>query len=169
MAKKNPKTKLNPEQELFCELYATDREFFGNGVQSYIEAYDIDVGHGEGKTTYETCRARASQLLSNINVLARIDALLELGPLSTQNADKTLAFWMTQRAHPETSMNAVKEFNKLRGRIVDQSKVTHVQKFDVDDVRFIISKLPPERQDHYYAFITDLLAEAELRGSGTKS
>jgi hypothetical protein len=54
MAKKVKTTenpKLNPKQELFCELYATDREFFGNGVQSSIEAYDVSVGHGEGKTT----------------------------------------------------------------------------------------------------------------------
>ena len=166
---KAEKPKLNPKQELFCQLYATDRELFGNGVQSYIEAYDISVGHGKGQSTYETCRTRAWQLLTNLDVLARIDELLELGPLSTQKADKTLAFWMTQRAHPETSMNAVKEYNKLRGRIIDQSKVTHIQKFDLDDIRAIIGRLPFERQDHYYAFITELLAEAELRGSGPQS
>ena len=35
--------KLTPQQELFCQLYAGDREFFGNGVQSYIEAYKVDT------------------------------------------------------------------------------------------------------------------------------
>ena len=35
--------KLTPQQELFCQLYAGDREFFGNGVQSYIEAYNVDT------------------------------------------------------------------------------------------------------------------------------
>ena|SRR5215203_294398 len=35
-------TKLNPKQESFCKLYATDREFFGNGVESYIEVYNPD-------------------------------------------------------------------------------------------------------------------------------
>lgn len=34
--------KLTPKQLLFCRLYASDREFFGNGVQSYIEAYHIN-------------------------------------------------------------------------------------------------------------------------------
>jgi hypothetical protein len=32
--------KLNPKQEQFCQLYASDREFFGNGVESYIEVYE---------------------------------------------------------------------------------------------------------------------------------
>jgi hypothetical protein len=168
MAARLRKSKLNPKQELFCQLYATDREFFGNGVQSYIEAYDITVGHGKGQSTYETCRTRAWQLLTNVDVLARIDELLELGPLSTQKADKTLAFWMTQRAHPDTSMNAVKEFNKLRGRIIDHSKITHVQKFDIDDIRAIIERFPPERQEYYYGILTELIAEAELRGRGTQ-
>jgi hypothetical protein len=162
------KPKLNPKQELFCQLYATEREFFGNGVQSYIEAYDVTVGHGESKSTYDTCRAVASEMLTNPNILARIDELLELGPLSTQSADKTLAFWMTQRAFPDASMSAVKEFNKLKGRIIEKSKVTYTQKLDIDDLRAIIGKLPPERQEYYYGVITELIAEADLRGSGTQ-
>jgi hypothetical protein len=166
LVKATIKPKLNPKQELFCELYATEREFFGNGVQSYIEAYDVSVGHGEGKTTYETCRTRAWQLLTNVDVLARIDELLELGPLSTQKADKTLAFWMTQRASPDASMSAVKEFNKLKGRISDKILVQH--KFAVDDIRTIIGALPPERQEYYYGFITELIAEAERRGRNTQ-
>ena len=35
--------KLNPKQKKFCELFASDREFFGNGVQSYIEAYEPNI------------------------------------------------------------------------------------------------------------------------------
>ena len=38
--KKINKKKLTLEQELFCKIYTTaDSEFFGNGVQSYLEAF----------------------------------------------------------------------------------------------------------------------------------
>ena len=36
---KRKDNKLSPQQERFCNLFASDQEFFGNGVQSYIEAY----------------------------------------------------------------------------------------------------------------------------------
>jgi GTP1/Obg family GTP-binding protein len=64
---------------------------------------------------------------------------------------------------------AIKEYNKLRGRIIDQSKITHVQKLDMDDIRAVISVMPQERQDQFYATITDILAEAELRRSSAQS
>jgi hypothetical protein len=165
---KAEKPRLKPKQELFCQLYATEREFFGNGVQSYIEAYDIIVGHGEGESTHDTCRAVASEMLTNPNILARIDELLELGPLSTQKADKTLGFWMTQRAHPDTSMSAVKEYNKLKGRIIDKTKII-TETFTIDDIRSLLAPLPQERQDKIYATLTNALAEAELLRSSAQS
>jgi GTP1/Obg family GTP-binding protein len=64
---------------------------------------------------------------------------------------------------------AIKEYNKLRGRIIDQSKITHVQKLDMDDIRAVIAVLPQKRQDQFYATITDILAEAELLRSGGKT
>lgn len=36
---KGTTSKLNPKQEQFCQPYASDREFFGKGVESYIEVY----------------------------------------------------------------------------------------------------------------------------------
>jgi hypothetical protein len=60
----------------------------------------------------------------------------------------------------------VKEFNKLKGRISDKILVQH--KFAVDDIRTMIGALPPERQEYYYGFITELIAEAERRGRSTQ-
>ena len=34
--------KLNPKQEAFCKLYTQEKEFFGNGVESYLEVYNIN-------------------------------------------------------------------------------------------------------------------------------
>ena len=57
---------LNPKQELFCQLYATEREFFGNGVDSYVEAYDVDLSK---KNAYKSAAASASRLLKNVNII----------------------------------------------------------------------------------------------------
>ena len=76
---------LNPKQEKFCLLYASDKEFFGNGVQSYIEAYEPkEVGNW-----YATARSNASQLLTNTNILRRIDELLEI-EINNSFVDKRL-------------------------------------------------------------------------------
>jgi hypothetical protein len=40
--KEEPTQKLTLKQQVFCTLYSSDREFFGNGVQSYVEAYQVD-------------------------------------------------------------------------------------------------------------------------------
>ncbi len=41
--KKSAGDKLNSLQRKFGKLYASEREFFGNGVQAYARAYGIDV------------------------------------------------------------------------------------------------------------------------------
>ena len=110
--------KLNPKQEPFCQLYATEREFFGNGTQSYIEAYDPEkVGNW-----YNTARSRASELLTSPNVLARINELLDI-TLNDQHVDKQLALVVTQNADFSSQMAAIREYNTLKQRITD--KVEH--------------------------------------------
>lgn len=112
---------LNPKQEKFCKLYATDAEFFGNGVQAYIEAYEPDQSQ---KNWYKTACARASQLLSNVKVCERINQLLEEGGLNDQFVDKQLQFLLTQHADFKTKLGAIKEYNKLKARITDKIDLT---------------------------------------------
>ena len=108
------KRELNPEQELFCKLFATTKEFFGNGTQAYIEAYNIDVKH---KGAYAGARASASQLLTKTNILKKINELLELGGLSNERVDKELLFLITQDAEFSAKLGAIKEYNQLKNRI----------------------------------------------------
>lgn len=108
--------KLTMQQESFCELYSTQRDFFGNGVQAYIEAYDVDVSTPGG---YASARASAAALLTNINILKRIDELLEVLVLNDTAVDKKLSFWIMQDANPMASLGAIKEYNKLKKRTVD--------------------------------------------------
>lgn len=114
-------TKLNPKQEKFCVLYASDQEFFGNGVQAYIEAYDPDLND---KNYYKTACAAASRLLTNVKVLNKINQLLEEQGLNDAFIDKQLKFLITQHADFSTKLGAIKEYNKLKSRITDKMNLT---------------------------------------------
>ena len=121
------RTRLTPQEETFCTLYSTDKEFFGNGVQSYIEAYDVDVGKGKGQQSYEYCRYRASFLLKKKNILNRINELYEAGGLNDVHVDKQLELLITQNAEYNPKLGAIREYNKLKKRTVDT--VEHVHAF----------------------------------------
>lgn len=112
---------MNQLQERFCKLYATDREFFGNGVESYLEVYDIDRSK---PNYYKTACAAASRLLSNDKVLNRINGLLEESGLNNAFVDKQLKFLITQHADFNIKLGAIKEFNKLRARITEKQDIT---------------------------------------------
>jgi phage terminase small subunit len=111
---------LTPKQEKFCQLYASDREFFGNGTQSYIEAYDVNMSR---PGAYKSAMASASRLLSNVKILQRIDELMEI-TLNDAHVDKQLGFWITQKASPQASVAAIKEYNALKQRVVKKIDAT---------------------------------------------
>lgn len=109
--------KLNEKQELFCQYYASDREFFANGTQAYIEAYGIDTSK---PGAYNSARASASTLLTKINILNRINEILEGGKLNDAFVDKQLEFVITQNADFSSKVAAIREYNKLRSRIIER-------------------------------------------------
>lgn len=113
--------KLNMRQEKFCQLYSTSEEFFGNGVQAYMEVYDIDKTK---PNWFGTACSAASRLLSNVKVCRRINELLEEQGLNDGYIDKQLLFLVTQHADFGSKLGAIKEYNKLRQRIVNKSDIT---------------------------------------------
>lgn len=115
--------KLNARQELFCQLYAKDREFFGNGVQTYIEVYEPDQ---KKPNWYNAACSAASQILSNTKVINRINEILEECGLNDAAVDKQLAFLITQHADFTNKLGAIKEYNKVRQRITE--KIDHTSK-----------------------------------------
>lgn len=109
-------TKLSPKQLMFCELFASDREFFGNGTESYIEAYDVDLTK---KGAYNGARASASRLLTNANILKKINELLDLEGFNDVAVDKQLKFVIAQNADLSSKVAGIREYNKLKSRITD--------------------------------------------------
>ena len=116
---KPQKSALTLKQQRFCKLYVSDTEFFGNGVQSYAEAYSIDLT----KKGYNVAQVQAYNQLRNPKILAYLNKLLDDMGLNNIHVDKQLAFLITQNAELGVKMSAIREFNKLRSRIEDKVKV----------------------------------------------
>lgn len=118
---------LSPPEEAFCQLYASDAELFGNGVQSYISAYNVKVGKGKGYTSYETCKYMAHKLLTRPKILKRVNEIFEGRGLNDTFVDKQLEKLITQDAEFRPKLGAIQEYNKLKKRTVDT--VQHVHAF----------------------------------------
>ena len=117
---------LNPKQEKFCQLYTADINCFWNWVEAYLNAwYDIDKSN---KNWYKTACVCASQLLSIPKVLNRINELLEEQGLNDAFADKQLLFLLSQHCDFTNKLWAIKEYNKLKGRITEKIE----QKTDIN-------------------------------------
>ena len=106
--------KLSPRRELFCQLYiSNDVEMFGNGVQSYIEAYNPDTSQ---KNWYKTACASASRMLSNVKVTERINELLERQGFNDENVEKQHLFILNQHVNIPAKMKAIEGYYKLKGK-----------------------------------------------------
>lgn len=113
--------KLTPQQEMFCQLYASDREFFGNGVQSYIEAYGVDTSK---RGWYNTAKAGASENLTKPYILERIEEIFEAHGLNDVFVDKQLEKLILQDADFKSKLGAIQEYNKLKGRITNKQEIS---------------------------------------------
>lgn len=137
---KTPKD-LELRRAKFCELYASDAEFFGNGVQAYIEAYGIDVNK---KGAYASARTGAYRLLTNDDVLKRINELLESAVLNDEFVDKQLAFLITQNAELGVKVKAIGEYNKLRARITQTLSNKDGEVETITSITYMPKQLPDE-------------------------
>lgn len=112
---------LTIRQEKFCELYATQIEFFWNWVQAYLEVYDVDTSK---PWWYKTACAGASRMLSNVKVCQRINELLDSWWFNNQNVDKQHAFLINQFADLWVKMRAISEYNSLKQRITQKLELS---------------------------------------------
>ena len=110
---------LNERQKLFCKHYVS-KDFFANGVESYAEAYNLDLSIPRD---YNTAKVNASKLLTNTNISSYVRELLDLSGLNDDFVDKELLFLIIQSADMGAKIKAIAEYNKLRQRITDKSKV----------------------------------------------
>lgn len=104
----------NPRWELFCNLFATSEDCFGHGVKAYAIPYDIDVTE---KGQYFVAKSGASELLTKPYILERVNELLDIA-MSDEIADKQLSFLILQNGDLGAKLQAIRERNRLKGRVV---------------------------------------------------
>jgi len=115
--------KLTLQQEQFCRTYTSAGEFFGNGLHSYMECFDIDM---KNKGWQKVATSGAARLLRNPDICLRINELLDDKGLNDQYVDKQLLFLITQGADFNAKLGAVKEYNRLKTRIDDKLRLMGV-------------------------------------------
>lgn len=118
---------LTEKQKRFCDLYVSE-EFFGNGVRSYAEAYGYDL---EDAKQYNICKASAYENLTKPYIAEYINAKLDEAGLNDTFVDKQLLFTITQHADLSAKMQAIREYNKIKGRIIDKTEIGKPGDFDV--------------------------------------
>lgn len=107
---------LNMQQEMFCRLYTTEKDFFGNGIDAYAEAYDVNTFKPKWR---DWVKVNVHRLLTNANILKRINVLLQEMGFNDAFIDKELAFLITQKADLTVKLGGIREYNKLKKRIND--------------------------------------------------
>jgi hypothetical protein len=143
--KKSPlPDELNPQRMRFCKLYTQNSNLFGNATLCYAEAFGFDLEslsqeavYGEpdefGKRekledseytkAYNTCSVNGSGLLRITKIDEYIKVLLN-EMMTNENADAELAWVMKQRQDLGPKIQALREFNKLKNRILNEVVVT---------------------------------------------
>lgn len=146
-------TDINLRNELFCKYYTQNQELFGNATHSYGEAYEFkldSLSHDDAiwqevfdeklgrniskcveKSSYDkainVCAVEGARLLRTPKIQVRLTELLnEL--LEDSVVDSQLAKLIMQDSEPATKIAAIREYNKIRNRIVDH--VDHTTKGD---------------------------------------
>ena len=123
---------LSLEQEMFCQYFTSPTEFFGNGVQSYASAYNVDLNTKSG---YNSAKSSATRALKNPKILRRINDLIEAAGLNDINVDKQLYLLLNQNADYKAKLGAIREYNKLKQRITE--KVEHTIKPPVTKINIV--------------------------------
>jgi hypothetical protein len=140
-SKNKPKEEtLSPQHMMFCNLYVKNSDLFGNATMCYADAFGFELeslsqeaiysdpdefGHKElledspYTKAYNVCSVNGNRLLRNAKIDDYIKVLLnEL--MTNENADAELAWVMKQRKDLGPKIQALREFNKLKNRIINE-------------------------------------------------
>uniref|UniRef100_A0A6M3ILW4 Putative terminase n=1 Tax=viral metagenome TaxID=1070528 RepID=A0A6M3ILW4_9ZZZZ len=118
-------TKLNPNQKMFCELYAGGGEYFGNAAWSYVLAYKLDIPvisykllTNEQRKVYDSACAMAVTLLRNVKVKNFCNDLVD-ALIKDEIVDRELVKVILQMDELSPKVAAIREYNQLKKRVSD--------------------------------------------------
>lgn len=124
---------LTERSKLFCLLYTTDAQCFGNASRSYIHAYDLRTDKQK-----KSARQLGYKLLTNVYIKAQVGNLFK-AVFTSKGADNALAELINQRKDLNARLGAIREFNKLKNRVKDEQP-------KIGPITIQISKEVAERQ-----------------------
>ena len=118
------KKRLNPNQELFCQLYAGGKsEHFGNATWCYILAYKKEIPlitysrlNISQQKEYNIVSADAANLVGTSKITDRCNELIDI-LIKDEIVDRELAKVILQNNELSAKVSAIKEYNQLRNRI----------------------------------------------------
>lgn len=134
----------NPKQDLFCYLFVGyhNKNLFGNGAQSYVEAYEYGervreinlklskIGSGtkeyrklagERKAILSGAASSASRMLINVNIRKRLDYLLEELIATDDAVDRESKYVILQREDLPSKVAMIREYNRVKGRVKEST------------------------------------------------
>lgn len=132
---------LTPKQLAFCRAYTQNELTYSNGTLSFAYAYGYNLEEADttpkkdeqtGKEIpkssdydrmHNVCGVSANRLLRNIKIQRECTKLLNEA-LNEVNVDAQLSKVIQQDSRLDAKVQAIKEFNNLKGRIVKRADVT---------------------------------------------
>jgi len=132
MASENAKKKLKPAEKLFCQLYAGSSDYFNNATRAYGIAYEkVLPPIGKPKTdwtktealVYNLASVEGHNLLIKPSIRQECEKVLK-SDFKNEMADKELNWTIKQREDLSAKMTAIKEYNKLKQRIIEKTDIT---------------------------------------------
>lgn len=103
---------LNLKQQQFCKYYIENK---GNATKAYRQAYWVKNN--------ETAKVNGSKLLTNANILKRVQEIMHEEWLNDIFVDIELKKMIIQDKNPMAKLKAISEYNKIRMRY---SEATYV-------------------------------------------
>jgi hypothetical protein len=132
---------LTPKQEQFCRAYILNDLTYSNGVLSYAYAYGFNLEEASHELEidpetnkqipkssqydrmHNVCGVASHRMLRNSKIQRRMNELLR-EVLNEADVDSELAKVIRQNGRLDVKVQAIKEFNALKGRIVKKQDLT---------------------------------------------
>lgn len=114
---------LNPRHASFVDIYCGDnKEYYGNATKTYIAVYCPEFKKRSGPE-YSAIAARAMKLTRKPRVARAIDLKHENeGLFHDKMVDQEHTFLVKQNVDFNAKLGAIKEYNKLKKRTVEDKK-----------------------------------------------
>ena len=113
---------LTISRELFCKKYIEHR---GNGTKAYCEAFDKDFYNPK---EYSSAKTLASELLTKVDIVARVRELLDETGLNEMFVDNELKHLIWQDDDRGAKAKGIDIFNRIARRY-DEKMIIELKEF----------------------------------------